>query len=125
MRIITSNNAPMAIGPYSQAVEKGGLLFLSGQLPINHLSGQIECSSIQEQTSQVLKNIEAILSDAGYSLKDVVKTTCYLKDMKNFSEMNEAYSWFFSTNAPARVTIEVSKLPKDALIEIDAIAIKE
>ncbi len=123
-RIISTTNAPQAIGPYSQAVEKGGFLFISGQIPVNPESGQIEGSSIIDQTAQVIRNIEAILRSAGYSLSDVVKITCYLKDLGSFGEMNEVYARFFDKDAPARVTIEAARLPKDALIEIDAIAIK-
>jgi 2-iminobutanoate/2-iminopropanoate deaminase len=124
MKIISTNAAPQAIGPYSQAIEKNGMLFISGQIPINPVNNQIEGASIKEQTSQVLRNMEAILKAAGYTFLDIVKTTCYLSDMGNFVEMNEVYSGFFSSNPPARATIEVRRLPKDVLIEIDAIAIK-
>jgi 2-iminobutanoate/2-iminopropanoate deaminase len=124
MRIITTSKAPLAIGPYSQAVEKNGMLFISGQIPVNPETGAIESISIREQTIQVIKNIEAIIHAAGYTLQDVVKTTCYLSDMNNFSEMNEAYSGFFQNNHPARATVEVSRLPKDVLVEIESIAIK-
>jgi 2-iminobutanoate/2-iminopropanoate deaminase len=124
MKIISTNGAPQAIGPYSQAIEKNGMLFISGQIPINPENGKIESDSIKHQTGQVLRNMAAILNAAGYSLQDIVKTTCYLSDMGNFVEMNEVYSGFFSSNPPARATIEVSRLPKDVLIEIDGIAMK-
>ena len=123
-RIISTTKAPLAIGPYSQAVEKNNILFISGQIPVNPENGQIESTSIKSQTVQVLKNIEAILESAGYALQDIVKTTCYITDIGNFIEMNEAYEEFFGTNPPARATVEVSRLPKDVLIEIDGIAIK-
>jgi 2-iminobutanoate/2-iminopropanoate deaminase len=123
-RIISTNKAPLAIGPYSQAIEKNNILFISGQIPVNPDNGSIESSSIKDQTIQVLKNMEAILEAAGYTLQDVIKTTCYITDMGNFAEMNEVYAGFFSNNPPARATIEVSRLPKDVLIEIDGIAIK-
>jgi len=124
MKIISTNGAPQAIGPYSQAIEKNGMLFISGQIPINPENGKIESDSIKHQTGQVLRNMAAILNAAGYSLQDIVKTTCYLSDMGNFVEMNEVYSGFFSSNPPARATVEVSRLPKDVLIEIDGIAMK-
>jgi 2-iminobutanoate/2-iminopropanoate deaminase len=123
-RIISTPTAPMAIGPYSQAVENNSLLFVSGQLPINPETGKVECGSIKEQTNQVMKNLEAILLAAGYSLNNVVKTTCYITEIVNFSAMNEVYSDFFSHEPPVRTTIEVNRLPKDVLIEIDAIAMK-
>jgi 2-iminobutanoate/2-iminopropanoate deaminase len=124
MKIISTKAAPQAIGPYSQAVEKSGMLFISGQIPINPENGKIEGTLIKDQTAQVLRNIEAILKAAGYTFPDIVKTTCYLSDMANFVEMNEVYSGFFSSNPPARATVEVRRLPKDVLVEIDAIAMK-
>jgi 2-iminobutanoate/2-iminopropanoate deaminase len=124
MKIISTPNAPLAIGPYSQAIEKNGILFISGQIPVNPSNGKIESNSIRDQTAQVLRNIEAITEAAGYSLNDIVKTTCYITDMRNFAEMNEVYASVFSNNPPARATVEVNKLPKDVLIEIDGIAIK-
>lgn len=123
-RIISTTKAPLAIGSYSQAVEKNNILFISGQIPVNPDNGQIESTSIKSQTVQVLKNIEAIIESAGYTLQDIVKTTCYITDMGNFIEMNEAYAEFFGNDPPARATVEVSRLPKDVLIEIDGIAIK-
>jgi 2-iminobutanoate/2-iminopropanoate deaminase len=123
-RIVTTEKAPAAIGPYSQAVEKNGILYISGQIPLDPASGEISGSNINEQTQQVLKNLLAILQDAGYSIEDIVKTTCYLKDMNLFSEMNAVYADVFNENQPARAAVEVSRLPKDVLIEIEAIAIR-
>lgn len=117
--------APEAIGPYSQAVEINGWLFVSGQIPMDEKGKLVSNRKIGEQTTQVLKNIRAILIAAGSSLEDVVKTTCYLSDMNLFAEMNEVYKSHFKGIPPARATVEVSRLPKDVLIEIDAIAIKE
>ena len=123
-RIITTEKAPAAIGPYSQAVEKNGILYISGQIPLDPATGEISGSTIDQQTRQVLKNISAILQDAEYSVEDVVKTTCYLKDMASFDEMNAIYADVFRENPPARAAVEVSRLPKDVLIEIEAIAIR-
>lgn len=122
---IVTLQAPEAIGPYSQAVEMKGWLFVSGQIALNKDGILNQGMSIQQQTTQVLKNIQAILTEAGYSLNDIVKTTCYLADMSLFGEMNKVYAEFFGDIAPARATVEVSRLPKDVLIEIDAIAMKE
>jgi 2-iminobutanoate/2-iminopropanoate deaminase len=121
-RIIATDKAPAAIGPYSQAVENNGILFISGQIPLNPASGEIYGSEIKDQTEQVLKNLLAILLEAGYTKTDVIKTTCYLKDMNAFSEMNAVYADFFCGNPPARAAVEVSRLPKNVLIEIEAIA---
>ena len=123
-KIISTPNAPKAIGPYSQAIETGNMLFVSGQIPLNPISGLIENETIASQTNQVLNNLKYIVESAGYTLEHVVKTTCYLTSMENFPVMNEVYATFFPLNPPARVTIEVSRLPKDALVEIDAIAVK-
>lgn len=119
---IKTNNAPRAIGPYSQAVKAGGFIFLSGQIPIDPASGEIVAGDIKAQTRQVLKNLQAILVEAGSSLKDVVKTTVFLKDLSGFADMNGVYGEFFSAPYPARATVEVSALPKGVLVEIDAIA---
>jgi len=124
-KIISTNQAPLAIGPYSQAVEINNILFISGQIPVNPENGEIVEGGIKEQTYQVLKNIEAILNSANYNLNDVVKCTCILSDINNFNEMNEVYQQFFKENPPSRVTFEASKLPKNVLIEIDAIAVKQ
>ncbi|HPT88904.1 MAG TPA: RidA family protein [Bacilli bacterium] len=124
MKIINTKNAPAAIGPYSQAILVNNILFTSGQIPINPETNEIVSSDIEEQTKQVLKNIKAILEEAGYNLNDVAKTTIYLKDLQHFGTVNKIYEEFFNGHKPARTTIEVSRLPKDVLIEIDAIALK-
>ena len=123
-KVISTSNAPAAIGPYSQAIEINGMLFISGQIPLNPTNGEISGSAIKEQTKQVLENLKAVLTEAGYSIGNVVKTTCYLTNMNDFPEMNEVYASYFKENPPARATIGVSKLPKGVLVEIDAIAIK-
>jgi len=123
-RIIDTANAPAAIGPYSQAAETSGMLFISGQIPINPVSGTIVTGDIKEQTEQVLRNIEAILKEAEYSIGDVIKCTCMLKDLNDFQAMNEVYGDFFRERPPARAAFEVARLPRDVLIEIEAIAVK-
>lgn len=122
-KVISTDKAPRAIGPYSQAIESMGFLFISGQLPSNPDTGNIVADDIETQTRQSLENIKSILSSVGATLSDVVKTTVFLKDMNQFSKMNGVYQQYFSSNAPARSCIEVSRLPKDALIEIEAIAV--
>lgn len=123
-RIISTPNAPKAIGPYSQAVEINGMLFISGQIPINPETGKIIDGGITEQAVQVMKNIEAILTEAGYEFKDVVKSTCLLSDMDNFAAMNAVYGNYYSENPPARAAYGVVRLPLGALIEIETIAVK-
>lgn len=123
-RIINTENAPKAIGPYSQAVEVNGTLYISGQIPIDPSIGKVIEGGIVEQTGQVMKNIDAILTAAGFSFKDVVKSTCLLSDMNNFQEMNEIYSKYYSENPPARAAYGVVKLPLGVLVEIETIAIK-
>jgi 2-iminobutanoate/2-iminopropanoate deaminase len=123
-RTITAKNAPAAIGPYSQAVEANGTLYLSGQIPVNPETGSITGINITEQTEQVLLNISSVLSEAGYSLTDVVKSTCLLSDMANFKAMNEVYGRYYTSNQPARSTFAVKALPLGALIEIETIAVK-
>jgi 2-iminobutanoate/2-iminopropanoate deaminase len=123
-KIIATTKSPSAIGPYSQAIEKNGMLFVSGQIPIDPEKGEIIVSSVSEQTKQVMINLNNILEAANYTLDDVVKTTCYLTDLGSFTEMNEVYAQFFTADQPARATIEVSKLPRGAKIEIEAIAVK-
>jgi 2-iminobutanoate/2-iminopropanoate deaminase len=118
---ITSKNAPPAIGPYSQAIKVGDFLFISGQIGLTR-DGSLASDEVKLQTKQAIKNLEAILNAAGGSLENVVKTTVYLKDMGKFNEMNEVYSEYFKENPPARATVEVTNLPKRALVEIDAIA---
>lgn len=120
---ITTSEAPKAIGPYSQAVRVDGFLFISGILPIDPKTGQMVEMNIRDQTLQVMNNLEAILEAAGLKISNVVKTTIFLKDLGHFNEVNDIYGSFFSEIPPARSCIEVSRLPKDALIEIEAIAI--
>ena len=123
-RIICTDQAPAAIGPYSQAVENKGTLYISGQIPLNPATGEITGSDIRAQTRQVLNNLLAILKEAGYSIGDILKTTCYLKDMNTFGEMNQVYEEIFKKDQPARAAVEVSRLPKDVLIEIEAVAMR-
>lgn len=122
-RALNSEHAPKAIGPYSQANIFGRFVFLSGQIPIDHVTGEFVAGSIKAQTRQVLRNLTRVLEEAGLGLKDVAKTTVYLTDMSDFTEMNEVYAEFFSAPFPARATVAVSALPKGALVEIDAIAV--
>ncbi len=122
--IVNTEKAPEAIGPYSQAVETNGILFISGQIPLDPEKGTVTGGGIREQTSRVILNIDEILKKAGYGLEHVVKCTCYMKNLEEFQQMNEVYGGFFSENPPARAAFEVSRLPRDVLIEIDAIAIK-
>jgi len=122
--IISTDQAPAAVGPYSQAVEANGILFISGQIPINPATGKLVEADITIQTEQVLENIGAILDEAGYGYSDIVKCTCLLSDMANFKAMNEVYSRYFTSEQPARAAFGVVSLPLGALIEIEAIAIK-
>ena len=124
MKAISTNNAPAAIGPYSQAIEAGGLVFASGQLPINPSTGAFPEGGIKEQTRQSILNAQAILESAGCSLSNVVKTTVLLADIADFAAMNEVYASFFSEPFPARSAFAVSDLPKGALVEIEMIAAK-
>jgi 2-iminobutanoate/2-iminopropanoate deaminase len=123
-RIIKTAKAPAAIGPYSQAVEINGTLYISGQIPIDPLTGKLVEGEIKIQAEQVFRNIGAILSEAGYSFSDVVKSTCLLKDMTDFRAMNEVYALYYSENYPARAAFAVKELPLGALIEIETIAVK-
>jgi 2-iminobutanoate/2-iminopropanoate deaminase len=123
-RIINTQHAPAAIGPYSQAVEINGTLFISGQIPIDPQTGKVIEGDISSQTEQVLKNIGAILSAAGYDYSDVVKSTCLLSDMSNFKAMNEVYGRYYTNNPPARAAFAVKDLPLGALVEIETIAAK-
>ena len=121
---ILTNNAPAPIGPYNQAIiARGSLVFTAGQIPIDPRTGEIVPGNIEDQTRQVLRNLQAILDEAGASLDMVVKTTVYLKNMSEFGEMNKIYAEFFNALPPARSTVEVARLPKDVKIEIDAIAV--
>jgi len=123
-KVIFTENAPKAIGPYSQAIEMNGFLYISGQVPIDPATGKLVEGEIKEQTERVMKNIGAILEAAGYNYSDVVKCTCLLSDMANFSIMNEIYGQYFTENPPARAAFGVVKLPLGALIEIEVIAAK-
>ncbi|MEL7002793.1 MAG: RidA family protein [Bacteroidota bacterium] len=122
--IINSNNAPAPIGPYSQAVLAGATLYVSGQIPMNAETGELVNSDIAAETKKVMQNIESILSEAGYTFKDVVKCSIFVTDMGNFSTINEVYGTYFKENPPARETVEVSGLPKNVNVEISCIAIK-
>lgn len=120
--IISTENAPGAIGPYSQAVKAGNLVFVSGQIPIDPATGEFVSNEVAPQTEQVLKNLSAVLEAAGSSLNKVVKTTVFLADMSDFAVMNEIYGRFFSENKPARATVQAARLPRDARVEIECIA---
>jgi 2-iminobutanoate/2-iminopropanoate deaminase len=124
-KIISSTNAPAAIGPYSQAVEVRDMLFVSGQIPINPANSQICTGNTTAQTEQVFRNLNAILAEANYSFDDVVKTTVLLADMNDFAEMNEVYGKYFTSNMPARATFQAARLPRDVKVEIELIACKE
>lgn len=122
-KVIHTDKAPAAIGPYSQAIEANGMLFISGQIPVDPATGIVP-EGIKAQTEQVMKNIAAILLEAGYTFDDVVKTTCLLSDIANFAPMNEVYAQYFLVNAPARAAFAVRDLPKGVLVEIETIAVK-
>lgn len=121
-KIVATKEAPQAIGPYSQAIKAGGFVFVSGQIPLVPATGEMVQGGIEVQTEQVLKNLAAILKAAGSSLDAVVKTTVYITNIADFAKVNEVYAEFFVKDCPARVCVEVSNLPKGALIEIDVIA---
>ena len=120
---IQTENAPAAIGPYSQAIKAGGFVFVSGQIPIDPQTGEFVAGGVAEQTKQVLKNLAAVLEAAGSGLDRVVKTTVFLADMKEFPGMNEVYATFFSAPPPARATVAAAGLPRDARVEIEAVAL--
>jgi 2-iminobutanoate/2-iminopropanoate deaminase len=120
-KIIATDNAPAAIGPYSQAIQYGNLLFVSGQIPINPKTGELIEGDIEVQTKQVLKNVQAIIETAGMTLQNVLKCSCFLKDMADFMKFNDVYNSFFAESLPARETVEVARLPKDVRVEISAI----
>ena len=122
---ITTGNAPAAIGPYSQAIRAGGLLFCSGQIPLDPATGKMVDGGIQAQTERVLLNLEAVLAAGGTTLASVVKTTVYMTDLADFPAMNAVYGRFFPQDPPARATIQAAKLPAGALVEIDAVAATE
>lgn len=123
-RIINTPNAPAAIGPYSQAVEANGTLYISGQIPINPVVGKIEATDITAQTEQVFANINAILTEAGYTFADVVKSTVFIADIADFAAMNDVYKKYYQTECPARSAFAVKALPLGALVEIETIAVK-
>ena len=122
-KIVTTEKAPKAIGPYSQAVVHGGIAYLSGQIPLDPTTGELVEGDIEVQTERVLQNLTAVLEAAGSSLEKVLKTTVYLKNIADFPKMNEVYGRHFGETMPARSTIEAARLPRDAKVEIDAIAI--
>lgn len=124
MKAINTEKAPKAIGPYSQAIEAGGMVFVSGQLPIDTATGVFAEGGVKEQTRQSLTNAKHILEEAGTDLAHVVKTTVFLSDMDNFAAMNKVYAEFFSTPFPARSAVAVKTLPKNALVEVECIAVK-
>lgn len=119
---VSTDKAPGAIGPYSQAIKAGGMVFCSGQIPIDPATGEFVSDVVGEQTEQVLKNLGEVLSAAGTSLDNVVKTTVFLASMDDFAEMNEVYGRYFTDNKPARATVQAARLPRDARVEIDCIA---
>jgi 2-iminobutanoate/2-iminopropanoate deaminase len=123
-KVINTTNAPAAIGPYSQAIEVNGMLFISGQVPVDPATGKVVEGGIVEQTEQVMKNIGAILQEAGYTCQNVIKSTCLLSDMANFKPMNEVYEKYYASDAPARAAFAVRELPLGVLVEIETIAIK-
>lgn len=123
-KIIHTDKAPAAVGPYSQAVEIKGTLYVSGQIPIDPATGKIVPGGIAEQSLQVMKNIGSILEAAGYRYEDVVKSTCLLSDMKNFSAMNDVYAFYYPSDQPARAAFAVKELPLGVLVEIECIAVK-
>jgi 2-iminobutanoate/2-iminopropanoate deaminase len=123
-KIIHTEKAPAAVGPYSQAVEANGMLFISGQIPMNPETGSVVDGGIREQTHQVMKNIGAVLKEAGYTLSQVVKSTCLLSDMSNFKAMNEVYAEYYKEEQPARAAFAVKELPLGVLVEIETIAVR-
>jgi 2-iminobutanoate/2-iminopropanoate deaminase len=122
-KIVSTDQAPRAIGPYSQAVSAGNLVFASGQIPIDPSTGEFVSGGIAEQTEQVLKNLTAVFAAAGVQMNQIVKTTVFLADMNDFTAMNEVYAKFFAENPPARATVQAARLPRDAKVEIEAIAL--
>ena len=120
-KIISTDNAPAAIGPYSQAVQYGDFLFVSGQIAFDPATGELVEGDIEVQTKQVLENVQAIIEAAGFKLENVVKCSCFLSDMENFVSFNSVYESYFGQSAPARETVEVSRLPKDVQVEVSAI----
>lgn len=124
-KILSTTKAPAAIGPYAQGVQAGQMVFVSGQLPIDPATGEMCTGTVGDMTRQSMNNIAAILAEAGCTLAHVVKTTIFLKDLEDFAQVNAAYAEFFPENPPARACVQVAKLPKDARVEIEAIAVKD
>jgi 2-iminobutanoate/2-iminopropanoate deaminase len=122
-KVIQTDKAPKAIGPYSQAIQAGNMIFLSGQIPIHPKTGELTGGDIRQQTQQVLENIKGLLESQRLGMEDVIKVTIFLKDMGNFNQVNEVYAAYFSSSPPARSTVEVAKLPRNVEIEIEAIAL--
>ena len=123
MKVLSTDKAPAAIGPYSQGVRAGGFLFLSGQIPLDPKTMTVVAGDVAAQTEQALMNMKAVLESQGLDFSDVVKTTVFIKDMNDFGRINEIYAKFFTKDAPARSCVEVARLPKDVLVEIEAIAL--
>jgi 2-iminobutanoate/2-iminopropanoate deaminase len=121
--IISTDKGPQAIGPYSQAVKANGFIFISGQIPLNPVTGEVEVGDIGQQTTRVLENLKAIIEAAGSSLDKAVKVSVFLKDMREFASMNAVYAKYFPENPPARATVEVARLPRDVGVEIDIVAL--
>lgn len=121
--IVSTDKAPGAIGPYSQAIKANGMLFCSGQIPLDPATGEFVSGGVSEQTEQVFKNLIAVLEAGGSSLDDVVKTTVFLADMADFAAMNDVYAKYFDSNKPARATVQAARLPRDAKVEIECIAV--
>ena len=124
-KIISTPKAPAAIGPYSQAIEVNGMVFTSGVIPINPATGELVTGTVEEQAEQAIGNLAALLTESGVKLDNVIKTTVFIKNMDDFGKINEIYAKYFTKDFPARSCVEVARLPKDVLIEIEAIAIKE
>ena len=122
-QVVFTSQAPAAIGPYSQAIRAGEWLFLSGQIPVDPATGEVAGTDVRTQARQVLKNIQAVLAEAGTTVQAVVKTTVFLKDLQDFQAFNEEYAKVFASEAPARSCVEIARLPKDVLLEIEAIAL--
>ncbi len=122
--VISTKNAPAAIGPYSQGIDANGIVFVSGQLPINPETGEFAGTDISSQAEQSLKNVQAVLAEAGLTLANVAKATVFLKDIKDFAAMNEVYARYFTEECPARSAVQAAALPKDALVEIEVIAVR-
>lgn len=122
--VISTTNAPAAVGPYSQAIKTGNMLFLAGQIPLDPKTNTLVTGGIDIQTSRVLDNLKAVLAANGMTMNDMVSTTVYLKDMNEFAKMNAVYAQYFGERAPARATVEVARLPKDVLVEISGVAVK-